>query len=117
MARFGRAQPAPPFFGRVPVATPLAGLDFNTSAYEFGQRTGLVVSDFAIFASTAINIAVYADADVLLGAQLFSYTETTGADGRLTRKTHGSLSAASWYFFTARNADGSLSGCGRIQAT
>ncbi len=95
----------------------LAGLPFNTAPYEFGQRTGLDVADFAIYASTALNVSVYAESDVLLASQLFSYTETTGSNGRLTRKTHASLTASSWYFFVARNADGSLSGCGRIQAT
>ena len=94
----------------------LAGLPFNTSTYEFGQRTGLDVEDFAIFASTSINISVYADADVLLVTRLFGYTETTGSNGRLARKDHASVSAGSTYFFVARNADGTLSGCGRITA-
>jgi len=95
----------------------LAGLPFNTAPYEFGQRTGLDIEDFALYASTALNVSVFAEADVLLASRLFAYTESTGADGRLTRKTHASLTASSWYFFVARNADGSLSGCGRIQAT
>jgi hypothetical protein len=104
---------------RVPPRTKtlvLAGLPFNTSTYEFGQRTGLAVADFAIFASTALNISVYALADVLLATQLFSYTESTGSNGRLTRKDHASLVAGTTYFFVARNADGSLNGCGTIQA-
>lgn len=95
----------------------LAGLPFNTSAYEFGQRTGLDIEDFSLYASTSLNVSVFADADVLLASRLFAYTESTGSDGRLTRKTHASLTASNWYFFVARNADGSLSGCGRIQAT
>ena len=97
--------------------TALAGLPFNTSAYEFGQRTGLDIEDFSLYASTSLNVSVFADADVLLASRLFAYTESTGSDGRLTRKTHASLTASNWYFFVARNADGSLSGCGRIQAT
>jgi hypothetical protein len=116
MARLGRAQPAQPFIARVPRVAVPAGLPFNTSPYEFGQRTGLDIEDFAIFASTSINISVYADNDVLLATQLFSYTETTGSNGRLTRKDHASLVASTTYFFVARNADGTLSGCGRITA-
>lgn len=97
--------------------TSAAGLPFNTAPYEFGQRTGLDVADFSIYASTSLNVSVFADADVLLASRLFAYTESTGSDGRLTRKSHASLAAGSYYFFVARNADGSLSGCGRIQAT
>ncbi len=95
----------------------LAGLPFNTAPYEFGQRTGLDVDDFSLYASTSLNVSVFADADVLLASRLFAYTESTGTNGRLTRKTHASLTASAYYFFVARNADGSMSGCGRIQAT
>ena len=95
----------------------LAGLPFNTAPYEFGQRTGLDVADFSIYASTALNVSVYAAADVLLASQLFSYTETTGADGRLTRKTHASLTAGSTYIFVAVTAGGAMVAAGRITAT
>lgn len=95
----------------------LAGLPFNTAPYEFGQRTGLDVADFSIYASTAINVSVYAAADVLLASQLFSYTETTGTDGRLTRKTHASLTAGSTYIFVAVTAGGAMVAAGRITAT
>ena len=95
----------------------LAGLPFNTAPYEFGQRTGLDVADFAIYASTALNVSVYAEADVLLASKLFSYTESTGTDGRLTRKSHASLTAGSWYIFVAVTTGGAMVAAGRIQAT
>ena len=95
----------------------LAGLPFNTPPYEFGQRTGLDIDDFALYASTALNVSVYAAADVLLASQLFSYTETTGADGRLTRKTHASLTAGSTYIFVAVTTGGTMVAAGRITAT
>ena len=95
----------------------LAGLPFNTSPYEFGQRTGLDIEDFAIYASTALNVSVYAEADVLLASKLFSYTESTGTDGRLTRKSHASLTAGSWYIFVAVTTGGAMVAAGRIQAT
>jgi hypothetical protein len=119
MALFRQPARRPPARRRPPPRSlvVLAGLPFNSSTYEFGQRTGLAVADFSVFASTALNVSVYADADVLLASRLFAYTESTGSNGQLTRKTHASLAASSWYFFVARNADGSLSGCGRIQAS
>jgi hypothetical protein len=109
----------PPQRRRVPPRSApvvLAGLDFDTSEYEFGQRTGLDVADFALFASTSLNVSVYADADYLLASQLFSYTESTNSSGMLSRKEHVSLTAGSWYFCVFRNADGTLCGCVRIQA-
>ena len=95
----------------------LAGLPFNTAPYEFGQRTGLDVDDFSIYASTALNVSVYAATDVLLASQLFAYTESTGSDGRLTRKTHASLVAGTTYIFVAVTAGGALVAAGRITAT
>lgn len=95
----------------------LAGLPFNTAPYEFGQRTGLDVADFSIYASTALNVSVYAESDVLLASQLLSYTESTGADGRLTRKTHASLTAGTVYIFVAVTTGGALVAAGRITAT
>ena len=97
--------------------TSAAGLPFNTAPYEFGQRTGLDVADFSLYASTALNVSVYAATDVLLTTQLFAYTESTGSDGRLTRKTHTSLVAGTTYIFVAVTAGGALVAAGRIQAT
>lgn len=95
----------------------LAGLPFNTAPYEFGQRTGLDVDDFSIYASTSLNVSVYAATDVLLASQLFAYTESTGSDGRLTRKTHASLTAGTVYIFVAVTTGGALVAAGRITAT
>lgn len=95
----------------------LAGLPFNTAPYEFGQRTGLDVDDFSLYASTSLNVSVYAATDVLLASQLFAYTESTGTDGRLTRKTHASLTAGTTYIFVAVTTGGALVAAGRIQAT
>lgn len=97
--------------------TSAAGLPFNTAPYEFGQRTGLDVADFSVYASTALNVSVYAATDVLLTTQLFAYTESTGSDGRLTRKTHASLVAGTTYIFVAVTAGGALVAAGRITAT
>lgn len=97
--------------------TALAGLPFNTSAYEFGQRTGLDIEDFSLYASTSLNVSVFADADVLLASRLFAYTESTGSDGRLTRKTHASLVAGTTYIFVAVTTGGALVAAGRITAT
>lgn len=95
----------------------LAGLPFNTAPYEFGQRTGLDVDDFSIYASTSLNVSVYAATDVLLASQLFAYAESTGSDGRLTRKTHASLTAGTVYIFVAVTTGGALVAAGRITAT
>mgnify|MGYP000859572308 CR=1 len=95
----------------------LAGLPFNTAPYEFGQRTGLDVAAFSLHASTSLNVSVYAATDVLLASQLFAYTESTGADGRLTRKTHASLTAGTTYIFVAVTTGGALVAAGRITAT
>lgn len=117
MARLGRAQPAPPFLGRVPQAQTLAGLDLNSSTYEFGQRTGLAITDFALYASASLALSVYADS-LPLGAPLFSYTETTGANGQLTRKTDASLTLGLFYYVAAVTNDGTKRpGMVRMQAT
>lgn len=112
-------HPRPPAGRYLPSKTGvLAGLDLNSSTYEFGQRTGLAVTDFALFTSALIYVSVYADADLALTSQLFAYSETTHATtGQLTRKTHASLVSGSWYFLVFRNGDGSLNGCVRIQAS
>lgn len=108
-----RRRGVPPASG----AVVLAGLDFDTSGYVFTQRTGLAIPAFALFPALPLTVSVYALADLALASQLFSYSASTDAAGKLARKTHASLVAASWYFFVARNADGTLNGCGPIQAT
>lgn len=117
MARLGRAQPAPPFFSPVPRVVTIAGLDLNSSTYEFGQRTGLAITDFALFAITSVAVSVFADS-LPLGNPLFSYAETTGVNGQLTRKTDAALVAGSFYYVGAVTNDGTKRpGMVRMQAT
>lgn len=99
-------------------AAVLAGLDLHLSVHQFGQRTGVLLADVGVAATISLNVAVFADAWPLV-APLFTYTETTNGSGQLTRKTHASLVAGTWYWVWADNPSGGLfrGGVKRIQAT
>lgn len=93
-----------------------AGLDFNAAGYEFTQRTGVNTEDVSVFASASLNITVYPAAYPLVEA--FRYTESTSAGGFLTRKTHASLVAGSYYYCAFIDAaTGLLFGMRRVQAS
>lgn len=99
-----------------PVASIVAGsaagnaggtLQFQAAGMEFGRRTGLGISTFALDASQAYRYTVHADGLVLGAALITSSVINTDAAGKLPNLTSGSLFAGTTYRIVAvRQADG-----------
>lgn len=99
-----------------PVASIVAGsaagnaggtLQFQAAGMEFGRRTGLGISTFALDTSQAYRYTVHADGLVLGAALITSSVINTDAAGKLPNLTSGSLFAGTTYRIVAvRQADG-----------
>lgn len=104
MARFGRAQPAPPSRGRIPFVPP-----GTITITGWVNNTNTDLSGF-----TTINVAVY---DLTTRALVYLATGLTVVSGAVSF-SHSSIVPGTWYRVLA-DQDGNTTdhGCARLQAT
>ena len=82
-------------------------LTFQAAGMEFGRRTGLAISTFALDASSNYRYTVHADALVLGAAVYTSGVVTTDSSGKLPNLSNGALTTGATYRVVAvRQADG-----------
>jgi hypothetical protein len=86
---------------------PVGTLNFQAAGMEFGRRTGLGISTFALDASQSYRYTVHADG-LVLGAPIFtSGVVSTDATGKLPNVTNAAFAAGTTVWVCAvRQADG-----------
>lgn len=84
-----------------------ATLNFQAAGMEFGRRTGLGISTFALDAGASYRYTVHADGLTLGAAIITSSAENLDSNGKLANLTHASLVQGTTYRIVAiRQADG-----------